>query len=64
MVNNAAAAGVRVAEYVTTNRSSPWDAFQRVYELKLDEFITVATREDLPCDIVMVEQFTGASAHY
>lgn len=38
---------------------SPWHSLQKVYELKLDGFITVATRKPLPCEVVTVKKFVG-----
>lgn len=51
----AADAGVRPHEYVRIKNESPWQSLQKVYELKLDAFITVAIRKPSPCEIVTVK---------
>lgn len=50
-------AGLRAHEYVEIKDESPWKRFQRVYELKFNEFTTIATRKVSPCEVVIVKDF-------
>ena len=56
----AADAGVRPHEYVRIKNESPWQSLRKVYELKLDGFITVAIRKPPSCEIVTVKNFVGS----
>ena len=51
------AAGIRADEYVGTHDESPWNRFQKTYELKFEVFTTVAMRKASPCEVVMVKEF-------
>lgn len=51
------AAGLRAHEYVGTHDESPWNRFQKAYELKFEVFTTVAMRKASPCEVVMVKEF-------
>lgn len=53
----AVAAGLRAHEYVEIHNESPWNRFKKVYELKFEDFTTVAMREVSTCDVVMVKEF-------
>lgn len=48
-------AGVRAYEYVEIKSEFPWNSFQKVFELKMHDFVTVATRKTFPCEIVVVK---------
>lgn len=50
-------ASVRAHEYVMTKYESPWKTFQKVYDLKLKDFTTVAARIFPPCELVTVKLF-------
>ncbi len=52
-------AGIRPYAYVKLKYESPWHSLQKVYELKLDGFITVATRKPPSCEVVTVKNFVG-----
>lgn len=52
----AVAAGLRAHEYVGIHDESPWNRFQKVYELKFEDFTTVAMRKASPCEVVMVKE--------
>ena len=44
------------------NNESPWKYFQKHFELKLDGFLTIASRRDAPFDLVMVKSFRNSHA--
>lgn len=50
-------AGVRAHEYIEIKSESPWKSFRKVFELKMDDFVTVATRNAFPGEIVVVKTF-------
>lgn len=54
--------GVRPGKYVRTKNESPWQSFQKVYELKLDGFIVVAIRKSPSCELVTVKSFVGSDS--
>ncbi len=56
-LSKAVEAGVRAYEYVETKSESPWKSFRKVFELKMSDFVTVATRNAFPCEIVVVKTF-------
>lgn len=58
LLPKAVRAGVRAHEYVEIKHESPWKSFQKVYELKFDNYNTVAIRKALPCEVVTVKGFT------
>ena len=51
------AARLRAHEYVEVQDGSPWETFQRTYELKFDVFTIIAIRKASPCDLVAVKVF-------
>ena len=59
ILSKAADVGVRPYEYVRIKNESSWQSLQKVYELKLDGFITVAIRKPSSCEIVIVKNFVG-----
>ncbi|KAI9769848.1 MAG: hypothetical protein M1840_003842 [Geoglossum simile] len=61
-IPKAVEAGVRSREYIATKRESPWKSFEEKYELKLDGFVTIATRKAQPRGIVIIKRFTGPDA--
>lgn len=50
-------AGVRAHEYVEAKPESPWKSFRKVFKLKINDFVTVATQNTFPCEIVIVKTF-------
>ncbi|KAI9696007.1 MAG: hypothetical protein M1836_005838 [Candelina mexicana] len=50
----AVAAGLRAHEYVGIHNESPWNRFQKVYELKFEDFTAVAMRKASLCEVVMI----------
>lgn len=50
-------AGVRAHEYIETKSESPWKSFRKVFELKINDFITFATQNAVLCKIVVVKTF-------
>lgn len=53
----AVAAGLRAHEYVDIQDEFPWNRFQRVYELKFEDFTTIAMRIVSPSEVIMVKEF-------
>ena len=49
-------------EAVGLKTESPWQSLQKVYELKLDGFITVAVRRPPSCELVTVKSFVGSDS--
>lgn len=58
----AADAGIRPYEHLEMKYESPWQSLQKVYELKLDGFITVAIRKRPSCELVTVKNFVGSDS--
>ena len=58
----AAEAGVRAHECVTIKHESPWKTYNKVFELKLEEYVIVAVRKDPSCEIVFIKSFNGPDA--
>ena len=56
-------ADVRPHEYVGPKQESPWQSLQKVYELKLDGFVTVAIRRPPSYELVTVKNFVGSDGH-
>jgi hypothetical protein len=55
-------ARLEAREAVTTKKESPWNSFRKVYELKMDCFITVATSKDHYGHLVSVKAFPEQEA--
>ena len=58
LLPNIVAAGFRAYEYVVNQGESPWNKFQKVYELKFHHLTTVAIRKALPCDLVVMKDLS------
>lgn len=48
-------AKVKAYEYVEIKSESPWKSFQKVFELKMNDFIIVTTQNIFLCKIVIMK---------
>jgi hypothetical protein len=49
--------GLRAYEYILTKAVSPWDSYEKKYDLKLDSFVTVASRKADSNELVTIKTF-------
>jgi len=52
-----------IREYKGMKNESPWKSYKKVFQLKLDRFITVAVRKEPLRKRVVVKSFSGPDSH-
>ncbi len=52
-----------IREYKEMKNESPWKSYRKIFQLKLDRFITVAVRREPLRKRVVVKSFSGSDSH-
>ncbi len=54
---------LEIREYKKMKNESSWKSYKKIFQLKLDRFITVAVRKELLRKRVVVKSFSGSDSH-